>query len=85
MLFMVIEHLKDVKAVGERFRKLGRMTPEGVEYRASWVDPARRRCFQVMEASDPELLRLWIEKWDDLADFEVIPVVTSAEFWAQGF
>ena len=79
-----IERFKngDPAPVGERFKRSGRMLPDGVEYRASWVDPARSVCFQVMEATDPELLRVWISRWDDLVDFEVIPVVTSSEFWS---
>ena len=84
MLFMVIEHFKngDPAPVGERFKRCGRMMPEGVAYQASWVDRARGRCFQVIEASDPELLRQWVSRWEDLVDFEVIPVVTSGEFWS---
>ena len=83
MLFMVIEHFKngDPAPVGERFQSSGRMLPEGVTYLASWVDPTQGRCFQLMEAPDAELLRLWASRWDDLVDFEVIPVVTSSEFW----
>lgn len=85
MLFMVIEHFKggDSRPVGERFHKTGRMLPQGVIYHASWVDPARARCFQVMEAVNPELLQTWINHWRDLVDFEVIPVLTSADFWTQ--
>lgn len=81
---MVIERFKDGNArlVGERFAKSGRMLPEGVAYHASWVDSAGTRCFQVMEAPDPELLHLWATRWDDLIDFEIIPVLTSAEFWS---
>jgi len=82
MLFMIIEHFKDVSAIGERFRAKGRMLPEGVTYQTSWIDPARLRCFQVMEASNTEALRPWLEAWNDLMDFEVVPVVTSAEFWS---
>jgi len=59
------------------------MLPEGVNYRASWVDPATARCFQVMEVSGLELLNTWIRLWEDLIDFEVIPVETSAEFWSK--
>ena len=83
MLFMVIEQFKngDAAPVGERFKRTGRMLPEGVHYQASWVDRARGRCFQVMEAPDAEALRPWIGHWEDLVDFEVIPVVTSSEFW----
>jgi hypothetical protein len=85
MLLMVIERFKDgnAKAVGERFRLSGRMMPEGVAYVASWLDPAGTQCFQLMEAPDPEALKPWTDRWDDLMDFEVIPVLTSAEFWAR--
>ncbi len=37
------------------------------------------RCFQVMETDDPALVQEWIKNWNDLVDFEVVPVVTSAE------
>src|SRR5215475_5391877 len=84
MLFMVIERFKsaDPRPVGERFKKSGRMLPEGVAYHASWVDPTGLRCFQIMEAPRSELLDPWINCWDDLIDFEVIRVQTSGEFWA---
>ena len=36
-------------------------------------------CYQVMECEDRELLEEWMAQWRDLADFEVIPVMTSAE------
>ena len=84
MLFMVIERFKngDPKPVGERFQCSGRMMPEGVVYHASWVDPASARCFQVMEAGDVELLHAWTARWADLIDFEIVPVLTSREFWS---
>ena len=83
MLFMVIEHFKngDSAAIGERFRRSGRMLPEDVIYYASWIDSLNSRCFQIMEAPDRKLLNQWITAWDDLVDFEVVPVQTSAEFW----
>jgi hypothetical protein len=85
MLFVVIERFKngDARAVGERFQRSGRMMPEGLAYHASWVDAENARCFQVMEAPNLELLNVWISKWDDLVEFEIVPVVTSAEFWAK--
>ena len=55
------------------------MTPDGVEYVASWVTDDLARCFQVMEAESREALDAWIERWADLVDFEVVRVVTSAE------
>ncbi len=58
------------------------MLPEGLTYHASWVDSAGARCFQVMETADPKLLETWTGRWADLIDFDIIPVQTSADFWA---
>jgi hypothetical protein len=81
MLYMVIEHFKDGAGVEvyRRFRDRGRMAPEGLEYVASWVEPDYSRCFQVMQTSDRALLDEWMGHWSDLIDFEVRPVLTSAE------
>jgi hypothetical protein len=81
---MVIEHFKggDTRAIGERFARSGRMLPEGVVYHGSWIEPARARCFQVMEALDWESLNIWVSRWEDLMDFEIVPVLTSGEYWA---
>jgi hypothetical protein len=82
MLFMVIENFDgNIQAVAERFQEKGRMLPDGVTYHASWVESNGARCFQVMEAPTRELLDAWIDRWRDLVDFEVIPVLTSADFW----
>jgi hypothetical protein len=83
MLFMIIERFKDgdAAAVGRRFKRKGRMLPEGVTYHASWVDLGGTRCFQVMEARSAELLSAWVRSWDDLIEFEIVPVLASAEFW----
>jgi hypothetical protein len=84
MLFMVIERFKnkDPKPIGERFKRTGRMLPEDVTYQASWIDPIQARCFQVMEAPSSEQLEPWVARWADLADFEIVPVLTSQEYWA---
>ena len=84
MLFMVIEHFKngDAEPIGDRFRERGRMLPENVTYHASWIDAQNARCFQLMEAPHRESLEPWIAAWADLVDFEVVPVQSSAEFWA---
>ena len=81
MLFMIIEHFKPGKApaVYRRFREKGRMAPEGVFYQSSWVDLDFHRCFQVMEAENEARVREWTAHWEDLVDFEIIPVRTSAE------
>jgi hypothetical protein len=84
MLFVVIERFKggDPKPIGERSRRSGRMLPAGVVYQASWVDPSNARCFQIMEAPSLESLNEWVQRWDDLVDFEIVPVLGSAEYWA---
>ena len=84
MLFMVIERFKggDPKPIGERFRRDGRMLPQGVVYQSSWVDAAGGRCFQIMEAPTPTSLNEWVGRWEDLVDFEIVPVLGSAEYWA---
>ena len=81
MLFMVVEHFRDGRAadIYRRFRERGRMAPEGVRYVASWVDVKFERCFQVMEAENEPLLREWTKNWDDLVEFEIVPVRTSED------
>jgi hypothetical protein len=81
MLFMVIEHFKsnDALPVYRRFRDRGRLAPEGVQYISSWVDDKLERCFQIMEASERDLLERWIQNWNDIVDFEVFPVLSSKE------
>ena len=81
MLFMVIERFRDgdAAAVYRRFRERGRMTPEGLRYVESWVEAGFGRCFQLMECDDPELFNQWVARWEDLVDFEIVPVLTSRE------
>jgi hypothetical protein len=78
---MVIEtFLRGAEPVYARAAEHGRMLPEGVLYIDSWVDARERdRCFQLMETDDPSLFKPWIAAWSDLADFEVVPVIGSAE------
>ena len=81
MLYMVVETFRDGDAVPvyRRFRDEGRLAPEGLHYVASWVSTDHRRCFQIMECADRQLLAQWMARWEDLVEFEVIPVVTSAD------
>ncbi len=81
MLYMIVERFRnqDAAPVYERFRLQGRLAPAGLNYVASWVDATLHRCFQVMETDDRSLLDQWMANWNDLVDFEVIPVLTSAE------
>ena len=81
MLYMIIEHFRndDPKPVYARFRERGRLAPEGLKYVSSWVTDDLARCYQVMECEDRSLLDQWMAAWSDIVEFEVIPVVTSAE------
>ena len=81
MLFMVIERFKDrdARAVYRRFREQGRGAPEGLRYVGSWIEVTFDRCFQVMECDDGRLLQQWVAFWSDLIEFEIVPVVGSAE------
>ena len=81
MLYMVIETFRDGDPVPvyRRFRERGRLMPEGMAYRDSGVTKDLRRCFQIVECQDPRLLDQWMTNWSDVTQFEVIPVVTSAE------
>jgi hypothetical protein len=81
ILYMVIERFKsaDPVPVYRRFRERGRLAPEGLSYVSSWVNTNLERCYQLMETDDPRLLDQWIANWSDIVDFEVYPVITSAE------
>jgi hypothetical protein len=77
---MVVEHFRQgPEPVYARAAARGRMLPAGLEYVDSWVDERLDRCFQLMETDDPALFDQWIAQWRDLADFEVVPVIASAD------
>lgn len=78
---MIVERFKnqDPVPVYRRFREQGRLAPEGLQYISSWIDEKLERCFQLMETSDRSHLEEWMGKWSDLVDFEVYPVISSAE------
>lgn len=78
---MVIETFtRGPEPVYARAAQRGRLLPPGLVYLDSWVDErGLGRCFQLMETDDPALLDDWIAQWSDLAEFEVVPVVSSAE------
>jgi hypothetical protein len=81
MLYMVIERFKPGAAI-EIYRRAnaqGRLLPEGLEYVASWVDLEFNTCFQLMQTEDVRLFDEWCERWQELSDFEIIAVRTSAE------
>ena len=79
MLYMVIEHYKDTAEVYRRFHEKGRMMPDGVSYVNSWVSEDGNTCFQINESESEELLHQWALNWNDITDFEFIPIISSQE------
>lgn len=80
MTYMIIErfHPGKVKMLYKRFDEKGRMMPAGVNYVNSWINEDVTVCYQVMETDSIAKLQEWINHWNDLADFEIVPVITSA-------
>ena len=81
MLYMIIEtyHPNKTKQLYKRFEEKGRQLPEGVHYINSWINEDVTICYQVMESDEEEKIYNWIQHWIDLADFKVIPVLTSSQ------
>ena len=77
MLFMVIERFHNARAIYARVREQGRMLPDGLIYMDSWVDASLQRCFQLMQCEDPKLFQEWVARWQDLVEFEIVPIVPS--------
>jgi hypothetical protein len=85
MQYLIIENFRgrDPVPVYRRFRERGRLAPPGLAYVGSWITEDLARCYQVMACNERRLLDEWIEQWRDLADFEVMPVLSSAEVLAR--
>ena len=80
MQYMIVENFRDGPTpVYARFRSQGRLAPAGLQYLNSWVSADGARCYQLMECDEPGLLEAWMAAWRDLVEFEVIPVISSAE------
>jgi len=84
MHYLVIERFIHGPApIYQRLAERGRMMPEGLAYVSSWITDDLTTCYQVMETDDPTLFKDWIANWDDLAEFDIKPVLTSAEVRAR--
>lgn len=81
MLYMVVERFQEGAApeIYRRFREQGRMMPEGLEYVSSWIDLNFTICYQLMRSDDESLFARWTANWDDLMEFSIVPVRSSAE------
>jgi len=81
VLYMVVERYRAgaAEAIYQRLQARGRQMPSGLHYVESWVDLKCSTCYQLMRTDDPDLFRIWTDAWSDLVEFEITPVVTSAE------
>ncbi len=87
MKFIIIERFDptDARAIYQRFRERGRMLPDGLRHLESWVSSDMDRCFQLMECEDSSLIQECTVRWNDLVDFEVVPVISSDDASAIAF
>jgi hypothetical protein len=78
---MVIERFRDGNAlpVYTRFQKEGRLAPDGLRYVESWVTVDLQRCYQLMDCEEEQVLLEWMQRWEDLVEFEYFAVMTSGE------
>jgi hypothetical protein len=78
---MIIERFypEKIKELYAKFDKEGRLLPDGVQYINSWIDEKVSACYQIMESDSPEKLQQWVNNWKEFAEFEIIPVISSAE------
>lgn len=85
MHYLVIERFRngDPLPVYRRLRTQGRLMPDGLEYVSSWITEDLTRCYQIMRTAERALLDRWMAAWSDVMDFEVLPVLSSAEVQAQ--
>ena len=74
--YMVIERFKDGcwNKAYKRFHSQGRLLPDGLNYLNSWASEELSVCYQLMETKSPELFELWFSQWQDLVDFELVPI-----------
>lgn len=79
--YMVIEQFKAdcTEAVYERLGRKGRMLPPGLHFVDSWVNKELGICYQLMETSDFRLFSVWTQDWDDLIEFDIVPVDGSSQ------
>ena len=78
--YLVIERFREGPApIYARVAERGRLIPPGLVFVESWVDESLDRCFQLMETDDAGLFDEWTEAWEDLVEFEIVRVLSSAE------
>lgn len=76
----MIEHfVGGARPIYERFERDGRLMPDGLEFVASWVTADLQRCFEVIECDDVTRLQAWVANQENLAEFEIVPVVVGSQ------
>jgi len=81
MQYMVIEKFKQekVKDLYKRLEEKGWLMPAGLTYINSWIREDVSACYQLMETHDINKLHECVTNWNEFADFEIIPVITSQQ------
>ena len=74
--YMVVETFKPTcwALARGRFEQKRRLLPTGLNYLGSWSNRDRRLCYQLMETAQPKLFTLWFSRWDDLVEFDLVPL-----------
>ncbi len=77
MLFLTIGTIKpeNVNAALARFKKENVVEPAGLRILERVFDVGGHRFFALSETDDPVTLAKLSDHWDDLVEFEVIPVI----------
>jgi hypothetical protein len=81
MLFMITyAFAPDARnSAQERFKKTGGMPGAGVKFHGRWHALAGGHGFVLAEGNDSVAIGRWMQEWNDLLEFEVIPVNTDED------
>ncbi|MGX8008725.1 DUF3303 domain-containing protein [Mesorhizobium sp. ORM8.1] len=72
----------DRKEIYRRFNDKGRLKPDELVVHHSWIAGDMSRCFLLVETDDVTILQRWAIEWNDLVEFEIIPVATNKDMVA---
>jgi len=81
MKFMITYEIRpeNRSASGKRFLETGGGPPAGVTMLGRWHRAAGLAGFVLCESSNAEAIGNWVYEWNDLLNFEVIPVVDDEQ------
>ncbi len=81
MLYMVIERFRDGDPVPiyRRVQERGRQLPDGLRYVYELGDIRPDPLLPGDGVDRPELFDEWFAAWSDIVEFELLPVLTSAD------